>query len=86
MKIQVAVALVSSLVALTTAAAPSSGAPQAGASAQLSFLTTGELHAPKGGASRAPHGYMNELAFPAPTARRWSSSLSCRAVPTPCRR
>src|SRR6476646_8445383 len=58
MKIQVAVALVSSLVALTAAAAPSSGAPQAGASAQLSFLTTGELHAPKGGASRAPHGYM----------------------------
>jgi hypothetical protein len=58
MKTQVAVALVSSLVALTAAAAPSSGALQAGASGPLTFLTTGELHAPKGGASRAPHGYM----------------------------
>src|SRR5690349_3808622 len=58
MKIRVAVGLVSSLLAITTAAAPSSGAPQTTASGALTFLSTSELHPPRGGASRAPHGYL----------------------------
>ena len=60
MRIQIAVGVVSSLVAVTAAAAPSSGAraTQAVSSSGLTFLRTSELNPPRGGASRAPHGYL----------------------------
>jgi hypothetical protein len=58
MRIQIAVGVVSSLMAVTAAAAPSSGAPQPSASTGLAFLRASELSPPRGGASRAPHGYV----------------------------
>ena len=58
MKTRVAVGLVSSLLALTTAAAPSSGAPATAAPELLTYLSTSDLHPPRGGASRALHGYI----------------------------
>jgi len=58
MKTRVAVGLVSCLLAVTTAAAPSSGAPVTAAPGSLTFLSTSDLHPPRGGASRALHGYI----------------------------
>jgi len=58
MKNRVAIGLASALVVLATVASPSAGARQTTSSSSPIFVSARALTPPRGGASRAPHGYL----------------------------
>src|SRR6476660_8641353 len=82
MNIRVAVGIVSALTALTMVLSSSAGVSELGASSTHAFVSVRSLTPPRGGASRAPHGY---LALHARELARIKAAANARAGLAPGR-